>query len=1291
MTRCVGQRQLAAESTGQGVGGARHNGCVTNPELITAVDLDQWSGTLAAQTALPILVRRLILATTPVNEITMRAREGALLPGWDGIVRSDATDPHVPLGTSGWELGTSNNPRTKAQSDFRIRTKDSLGLAPKTTTFVAVTSRLWRDRDNWLKLRRKQKKWADVRAIDADDLVAWLERAPSVYLWISEQLGREPRDVKTPDAWWDRWVSQTRVVLPRAFLLAGRDAVVTQIRDALGQPPRPITVVGPSREEALAIVCASLLGDGAEVDELRARAIIVSGSGAWDRLVDSDNPLVLIPNFDDADIASALRKGHHVVIPLGRDARHDDSRIVVPLLDRAAAAEAILDEAAGITRDVANRRAAHAHRNLLSLRRILAANPRFAKPPWSEGEQGHHLAPLILAGSWSDDVNSDRQAIETLTGRPYAEVEGDLAAWAAQDDAPVTRTRQVWRIVSREDAWDLVSALITKTMLTRFHDVAAQVLEERDPALDVPAERRFMADVVGEPRTWSPRLRAGIADTVAFLGGYVGNDPLNDGATGEQHAQRVVRMVTEHANADPTGRAWQSLADVLPLLAEAAPDAFLNTVDVGLHGDPPLLRSLFLDAELGSTFGTSSPHIRLVWALEALAWSSAHMSRAAGALARLAEIDPTPDANIHPRPAGSLANVFNLYGPQTSLPLRRRLDVLDALRDRSPAAAWPLLRATLPTRLTILSPSYHPRWRTWALVPPETMTWAELFAEVSEIVTWIIADAAKGPGRWLDLVAHVDTLPPADRDRLLAAFEALDPDSLGDPGRRDMWRALVDLGAQHRQFPDADWAMPGDVVDRVEAVAAHFAPMSPVDLSVDLFDHRPHLPSVDRLGPEYDGALRTARQDAARAVLDAEGVPGLLRLGAAAALPVAVGWAAAEACGDDLADDLLPLLGTDGSDGWVAHGYAGGRIEADGLDWLVRQLKRWPGGDSLPQQVGLLLAATRPNEALVTSVDGLHPDVQAAFWRRVNTIFVDPGARPLVARTLIEHRRPWGAIDLLMTMLHAVGGAVEPDVDLVEQALMNAATGPSDDSPRAASLSWEVGELLDYLERSGSNIEIRARLEFMFAHLLQHTRAARALNEVLGTDPALFAEIMSYVYYAEGETHEQEVPPERAAIAMVGYTIIREWHTPPGVRPDGTVDADALRDWVTEARRLLAESGRTTVGDLVIGEVLAYVPPDADGLWPAEPVRDLAEDLSSPKLEEGLHTGRFNSRGITFRSPADGGDQERALAAQHRAWADRVSDRWPRTGALLRQIADHYEEWARREDDQSERFGDDGS
>ena len=181
-----------------------------------------------------------------------------------------------------------------------------------------MTSRIWRDRDDWRDDRRKERKWADIRAYDADDIVTWLERAPSVHYWISEQLGREPRDFRTPDMWWDRWVTQTRVVLPHGFLLAGRDNVVTEIWDALASPPRAITVVGPSQEEALAIVCSSLLGDDEDVDALRARAVIVSAPGAWNRLLDSPHGLVLIPNFDDADIASARRPGHDLPVSVRR-------------------------------------------------------------------------------------------------------------------------------------------------------------------------------------------------------------------------------------------------------------------------------------------------------------------------------------------------------------------------------------------------------------------------------------------------------------------------------------------------------------------------------------------------------------------------------------------------------------------------------------------------------------------------------------------------------------------------------------------------------------------------------------------------------------------------------------------------------------------------------------------------------------------------------------------------------------------------------------------------------------
>lgn len=119
-------------------------------------------------------------------------------------------------------------------------------------------------------------------------------------------------------------------------------------------------------------------------------------------------------------------------------------------------------------------------------------------------------------------------------------------------------------------------------------------------------------------------------------------------------------------------------------------------------------------------------------------------------------------------------------------------------------------------------------------------------------------------------------------------------------------------------------------------MAAHFAPTSLVDPHADLLGHHPRLLGIDPHDHDArEQALQSARRDAVAEILDSGGLA-----------------------------ELLPPLGTGGSDGEVARGYAGARIEADGLDWVARQLQRWSDGESVPQQVGLLLAVPWPNAGL---------------------------------------------------------------------------------------------------------------------------------------------------------------------------------------------------------------------------------------------------------------------------------------------------------------------------------------
>jgi hypothetical protein len=133
------------------------------------------------------------------------------------------------------------------------------------------------------------------------------------------------------------------------------------------------------------------------------------------------------------------------------------------------------------------------------------------------------------------------------------------------------------------------------------------------------------------------------------------------------------------------------------------------------------------------------------------------------------------------------------------------------------------------------------------------------------------------------------------------------------------------------------------------------------------------------------------------------------------------------------------------------------------------------------------------------------------------------------------------------------------DVSLVEAVLERAAMGPSDESHLAARNSWEAGRLLDYLERAGSDIATRSGLEFLYIHLLQFSRPPRALSAALAADPALFAELFSYVHPAEGdEPTEEDRPPSAGPSPWLGSPPSGRGTRRPAFAPTGPSTATSF-------------------------------------------------------------------------------------------------------------------------------------
>jgi hypothetical protein len=213
-----------------------------------------------------------------------------------------------------------------------------------------------------------------------------------------------------------------------------------------------------------------------------------------------------------------------------------------------------------------------------------------------------------------------------------------------------------------------------------------------------------------------------------------------------------------------------------------------------------------------------------------------------------------------------------------------------------------------------------------------------------------------------------------------------------------------------------------------------------------------------------------------------------------------------------------------------------------------------------------------------------------------------------------------------------------------------------------------------------------ARLQWAFLPALGFEPKVQVLHRFLSSDPAFFVDVLIKVYRGKSCDDNDDESPERARIATNGYRLLSSWSTVPGLREDGSVDAQELRVWIDGALAGLDEAGRRDIGEIYIGQILACAPGESDGQWPPRTVRDLLEELQNERIEEGLITKTLNRRGMTTRSPQDGGVQEQDLAEKYRHEAEGFADEWPRTAAILRALARFYDHDARREEGSAERF-----
>lgn len=1235
--------------------------------LANSTDLDLWARRLDARSQLPRLLRRLVHATTPdARRIGFPADEGVQLGGWDGIVQAGIGNAFVPANISAWEMGADSNIKGKADKDYKKRCQDPLGMNPADAAFVFVTPRRWGGKDTWVRERNAESIWREVRAYDAEDLAQWLEEALGVHLWFSEMLGKHPHGALSLDNFWANWAAETRPPLHPSLVIGGREGARDRVLAWLRGGPDVLTLQGDSSEEATAFLAAVVQSlHSEERVTVLSGAVVVKDIASWRSLALSSNPLILISGLNQPEgIGRVIHQGHHVFVPLGRTGA--TGAFPLPRLVRDAAEQALKEMKLSDGR--AGDLATLARRSLSALRRKMAIAPGVQVPAWAQpGEARVLLAPL-LAGAWQDDAEGDQSALSQLAGIAYEDLRRIAVRWANEPDPPLRRTGNVWMVAAREDAWRLIAHHLTADDLNRLESVALDVLGERDPALELPTDKRFAAGLYGKVLTRSRWLRAGIAETLAIMATLSPEVGFATGATGEGVAQEIVWALLGKGDED----LWASLSDQLPLLAEASPAVFLNAVEVGLVGENPILVRLFQDHN-GAGFGSSSPHAGLLRALERLAWSPDHLAQAALCLARLTRLDP--GGRLLNRPAHSLHGTFVCWHPNTTAPLPRRLAVLDTMRKHEPEVAWRLLVRLLTDRRETFFVERGTQWRDWVPDPRMPVTALEYLAATDAIFKFLLEDVHADATRWCDLIGAAGDLTVEQRETLFTHLEAPDPGFFASDERAQLRDGLRKVIARHRQFPDAKWAMSAEHVNRMDQIYERFEPEDLIARHSWLFKHYVEVPGLRRVGwEERAETVERLRTGALREILGALGWERVLNLAEQVNNHNRVGFTLGHS-------DLLPInqdvfLRENLADPelWrnqMARGFVWACVHKHGESWVSARLAAASASEWRPEQYGEFFLCLPISPAVVDQLDAAPEEVQQYFWSRNGRVGL-PGTAEEADRIItrfLRFDRPHVAVDAVAWLLaHSSEQPLPERVAEVLEASAHTMPGPNFN----ASFAYDSAELLDHLEKSDFPRERLARLEWMYLGIHEHYRRPRLLHDELARNPEFFVEVLQQAYRTEGDLQTQAAE------------LLHSWKQMPGVQEDGTVDAEALRRWVIRVRKLATTNNQGEITDIDIGHALAFSPPDPDGAWPHQAVRDVIEELANADIESGWRTQIFNNRGVTSRLPTDGGEQEQVLAARYNGYAQQFCDRWPRTAAILRKLADGCRREATQEDEQAE-------
>ena len=632
---------------------------------IKANHITQWARERDCQGSLPLLIKKLILASSKnITKCDFPSEDQVYLTGFDGIIGNNDETLFVPKGLSAWEMGCNKEWRPKANEDYRNRTNDPLGINQETTTYIQVSPQLIEreDIEKWEKYRIRQKIWKNVKLYGAIELETWINETPSVERWFAEKIGFPNKGVETLERWWSKWcqLDEDLKISPE-LVLTDKNVEINELVKQL-RNNKKIMVYSNNIEESVAFLYA-VISTLPERDLFLSKTLVINDEDSMEFYSQKDN-LILIPTYDNYEYYNDADNIIYI-----HSYSKSKSKIILTDPNKYHFIENL--EKMGLPRADAKKYARDSGKNLTTLRTLF--NPEI-QPPWVRKENIRLLITLFFT-QFNDENNIyDKKIIEEIYGEEYEKFLQDILILANEENSPIFKNKNKCYLKSPKNILFIIGKYINSYDLDKIGKILNKIFKKSNRTLK---EKKYCR--------CSGKLKEGILKALILISVF-GEDSNMNHISPENWVDNLIYNLFEGESEE----FWNNNYVYLKLIAEASPTIFLETIEEKLGNNEDYLLN----------------HLHyLLSALKILALNPFFFRNIIDI--HLDLLNKSDNKEI----LKFLNEIFIPWYINTYTSFNARLNILDYILDKNLIIGWEILEYLLSRESTFLFINNEPYWR----------------------------------------------------------------------------------------------------------------------------------------------------------------------------------------------------------------------------------------------------------------------------------------------------------------------------------------------------------------------------------------------------------------------------------------------------------------------------------------------------------------------------------------------------------------------------------------------------